>query len=288
MGSIRTVGIVGAGTMGLGIAQVCAASGYQTKLFDVNPDQVERALQTIDTNLSFLVSKGKLSEPDKRVIQDRIEAVFSLAALTVDLVIEAAVEKLDIKQELFRQLESITAGTAILATNTSSIPVSRIGETLNDPSACVGLHFFNPADRMKLVEIISGESTREDVLKRVRDFAVAIGKSAVEAKDSPGFIVNRVARHFYVESLYLLQNKAAEMPAIDALIRSAGFRMGPFELMDLIGVDTNLSVTTSIYEGFGKAHKFEPSPIQQELVKEGKLGKKSGSGFYVYETGSKG
>lgn len=288
MESIRTVGVVGAGTMGLGIAQVCAASGYPTKLFDVSPDQVERAIRTINRNLSLLVSKGKLSEPEKLATQNRITAVSALTELTADLVIEAAVEKLEIKQELFRQLEAVTGGKAILATNTSSIPVTRIGEALNDPSLCIGLHFFNPADRMKLVEIISGAATRKDVVERVRDFARLIGKSAVEAKDSPGFIVNRVARHFYVESLYLLQNKAADVPVIDALIRAAGFRMGPFELMDLIGVDTNLSVTTSIYEGFGKAHKFEPNPVQQELVRKGKLGMKSGSGFYTYETASNG
>jgi len=288
MVSVRTVGIVGAGTMGLGIAQVCAAAGYSTRLYDVNVDQVHRALCIIDRNLSFLVSKAKLSEAEKRDILNRLQAVYSLSELAVDLIIEAAVEKLEIKKELFRQLEEVTGGKAILATNTSSIPVTRVGEDLKDPSACIGLHFFNPADRMKLVEIISSEATRPEVLESVRKFAASIGKSAVLAKDSPGFIVNRVARHFYVESLYLLQNKVAEVPAIDALLRSAGFRMGPFELMDLIGVDTNLSVTTSIYEGFGRAHKFAPNTIQQDLVRRGNLGKKTGSGFYVYEMASKG
>lgn len=284
MDAIRSVGVVGAGTMGLGIAQVCATAGFVTRLFDVNSHQVERAVRTIGENLAAAVAKNKLSEEEKSAVLKRIHPAHSLDELNVDLIIEAAVEKLDIKQDLFRKLEEITNGKSILATNTSSISVTQIGSVLKDPTRCIGLHFFNPADRMKLVEIISGRYTSSEVVDYIRQFSRTIGKNAVLAKDSPGFIVNRVARHFYVESLLLLGNQVATVGEIDALMRSTGFRMGPFELMDLIGVDTNLSVTTLVYEGFNRANKFAPNPIQQQLVKEGKLGKKTGNGFYVYET----
>lgn len=283
MKSIRTVGVIGAGTMGEGIAQVCAVSGFDMLLFDVNPVQVERAIRQIDKNLDALVQKGKLTPEEQVSAKGRIKPAKSLAELRADLIIEAAVERLDVKQALFAELEVVNEGMAVLATNTSSISVSKIAASLKDPSRCIGLHFFNPADRMKLVEIISGDKTSPVVKDQISAFSRAIGKTAVMAKDSPGFIVNRVARHYYVESLKLLSDKASDVAGIDRLLRASGFKMGPFELMDLIGVDTNFSVTTSIYEGFGRAHKFAPSPIQQQLVREGHLGRKSGRGFYTYE-----
>jgi 3-hydroxybutyryl-CoA dehydrogenase len=283
MDSIRTVGVIGAGTMGEGIAQVCAVSGFDMLLFDVNPVQVERAIRQIDKNLDALVQKGKLTPEEQVSAKGRIKPAKSLAELRADLIIEAAVERLDVKQALFAELEVVNEGMAVLATNTSSISVSKIAASLKDPSRCIGLHFFNPADRMKLVEIISGDKTSPVVKDQISAFSRAIGKTAVMAKDSPGFIVNRVARHYYVESLKLLSDKASDVAGIDRLLRASGFKMGPFELMDLIGVDTNFSVTTSIYEGFGRAHKFAPSPIQQQLVREGHLGRKSGRGFYTYE-----
>lgn len=283
MEGIRTVGVVGAGTMGEGIAQVCAVSGFDTLLFDVNPSQVERAIQQIDRNLAGLVQKGRLAQEEQAAAIGRIKQAKSLPELKADLIIEAAVERLDVKQALFAELEAVNEGMAVLATNTSSISISKIAASLKDPSRCIGLHFFNPADRMKLVEIISGEKTSPTVKDQISTFSRAIGKTAVMAKDSPGFIVNRVARHYYVESLKLLSDNASDVTGIDRLLRASGFKMGPFELMDLIGVDTNLSVTTSIWEGFGRAHKFTPSPIQQQLVREGHLGRKSGRGFYAYE-----
>jgi 3-hydroxybutyryl-CoA dehydrogenase len=202
--------------------------------------------------------------------------------LKADLIIEAAVENLAIKQNLFAELEKLNGPSAILATNTSSISVSAIAAHLQDRSRCIGLHFFNPADRMKLVEIISGKDTNPAMIQVVKDFCVRIGKIAVLAKDSPGFIVNRVARHFYVESLKVLEDKVADVAGIDSLLRSSGFKMGPFELMDLIGVDTNLAVTTSVYEGFNRNPKFKPSRTQQQLVEAGHYGRKSGKGFYEY------
>lgn len=283
MNSLRTVGVVGAGTMGQGIAQVCAMHGFETRLFDADPAQVERALGQISKALEGLVQKGKLKPEEQRLINSRLTQSVTLGELKADLVIEAAVERLEVKQELFARMETLQEGKAVLATNTSSISISKIASVLHDPSRCIGLHFFNPADRMKLVEIITGERTSPVVRNQVIEFSNAIGKTAVMAKDSPGFIVNRVARHFYVESLKLLSEKAGNVEGIDRLLRASGFKMGPFELMDLIGVDTNLAVTTSIYEGFGKAHKFAPSPTQQQLVRDGHLGRKSGRGFYLYD-----
>ncbi len=287
MDAIGSVGVVGAGTMGLGIAQVCASAGFRTLLFDVNPNQVKRAMQSIERSLSDNAAKGKITPSIRTEILSRIYPVEDLSSLRVDLIIEAAVEQLEIKKELFAKLERINEGHSILATNTSSISVTQIAATLKDPSVCIGLHFFNPADRMKLVEVISGENTRPAIRDTIRSFARSLGKIAVIAKDSPGFIVNRVARHYYVESLKQLEDGAADIETVDALLRSAGFKMGPFELMDLIGVDTNLSVTTSIYDGFDKVHKFRPSKIQQRLVSEGHFGRKSGKGFYDYQNTAK-
>lgn len=279
---IRTVAVVGAGTMGLGIAQVCAASGFTTLLFDVQQEQVAAALRIIDEHLSLAIEKGRLTEDRKAETLWRIRPVSQLSDLKADLVIEAAVEKLEIKRLLFAELEKINESKAILATNTSSISVSQIAEVLQDQSRCIGLHFFNPADRMKLVEIISGTFTNPELVEVMKDFSKSIGKIPVLAKDSPGFIVNRVARHFYVESLKLIEENVTDMETIDGLLRSAGFKMGPFELMDLIGVDTNLAVTKSIYEGFHQDPKFKPSNIQQRLVDAGHFGRKTGKGFYEY------
>ena len=280
--AIRTVAVVGAGTMGLGIAQVCAVSGFETILFDINEAQVKSAFLSIEKSLLYSVEKGKLTTKQKSDALANLRPAKDLEELKADLIIEAAVENLGIKQKLFARLEGINNGKAILATNTSSISITSIAERLNDKSKCIGYHFFNPADRMKLVEIISGEFTDPELVDTIKAFSLQIEKIAVTAKDSPGFIVNRVARHFYVESLKLLEEEVADVAAIDVLLRSAGFKMGPFELMDLIGVDTNLSVTTSIYEGFNNNPKFKPSRIQQELVEQGYFGRKTKRGFYNY------
>lgn len=282
MERIRSVGVVGAGIMGMGITHVCAVNGFDVVLYDVNAQQVKNACDAIEASLAAGVAKGKITHESMKTALSRIVTASDLAQVTANLIIEAAVERLDVKKELFSKLEEFNLGKAILASNTSSISIKSIAGALREPGDCLGLHFFNPADRMKLVEIISTNVTKEHHVERVRQFAGEIGKTAVMAKDSPGFIVNRVARHYYVESLKLLEEEAADVKGMDALLRASGFKMGPFELMDLIGLDTNLAVTTSVFEGFGKASKFAPSRIQQKLVSDGQLGRKSGKGFYAY------
>jgi 3-hydroxybutyryl-CoA dehydrogenase len=282
LSEISKVGIVGAGTMGQGIAISCALANFETILFDVNRDALTAGLNQIQKSLEQSVNKGKLSQQDCDRALTRISLVENISALQANLIIEAVVENLKVKQTLFAQLEKVNDGKAILATNTSSIPVIQIAASLQNPSQCIGLHFFNPAHLMKLVEVISGSQTNPELILLMKDFAKALGKTPVEVKDSPGFIVNRVARHFYVESLKVLEDKVTSFDAIDNLMRSAGFKMGPFELMDLIGIDINYAVTTSVYEGFDKAHKFKPSEIQHQKISEGNLGKKTGKGFYDY------
>ena len=268
--------------MGSGIAQVCAQAGYKTLIFDVNKELAQNAIGIITGNLDGAIKRGKLSESDKKTALTNLTVVQSLSDLEVDLVIEAVVEKLDVKQKLFSELESINSGKSILATNTSSIPVTQIATVLKDPAKCIGLHFFNPAHVMKLVEIISGASTSPEIVDQMKAFCQSIKKVAVVAKDSPGFIVNRVARHYYVEALQLLEEQVADVKTIDTLLESSGFKMGPFRLMDLIGVDTNFSVTTSMYNAFHQNPKFRPSRIQEQKVHAGLLGRKSGKGFYDY------
>ncbi len=280
--NIKTVGIAGAGTMGQGIAISCALAGYNTIIFDVNTALRAKAIQQIQDSLDQSVAKGKLTQEARQEAFNRILIANHLQGLKADLVIEAVVEKLEVKRSLLADLEKINLGKAILATNTSSISITQIASVMQHPSQCVGLHFFNPAHLMKLVEVISGVQTASEVVLQMKEFSVSLGKVAVEVKDSPGFIVNRVARHFYVESLKVLEDEIADHQAIDRLMKSAGFKMGPFELMDLIGIDVNYAVTTSVYEGFNKALKFKPSEIQHEKIIAGHLGRKTNKGFYDY------
>jgi len=282
MKEIKTVGIVGAGTMGQGIALSCALSGYATLLFDISPGFSEKALQLIRQSIDQSVLKGKLAKETGAQGLDRIKIVHDLADLRADLIIEAVVENLEVKQKLFADLERVNSTETILATNTSSISITQIASALQDPSRFVGLHFFNPAHLMKLVEVISGKQTNPEIALAMMTFSKSLGKTPVEVKDSPGFIVNRVARHFYVESLKLLEEGISDVRGIDQLLRSSGFRMGPFELMDLIGIDVNYAVTTSVYEGFNRHPKFKPSEIQKMKIDQGQLGRKTGKGFYDY------
>lgn len=280
--SIKTVGIAGAGTMGQGIAQLCATSGFNVLLYDVKSDAIQKGLSLIDISLQKSVEKNKLNLENKRQSLARIKSCENIQDLKADLIIEAALENLEVKRTLFQTIESNNSNDTLLTTNTSSIPVTQIASFIQNRSRFAGLHFFNPATLMKLVEIIQGVETSEQTIAVLKDFAKKLGKTSVTAKDSPGFIVNRVARHYYVEALKMLEEKNADIKTIDSLLRASGFKMGAFELMDLIGVDVNFSVTSSMFNAFRHDPKFRPSRIQQQKVDAGHWGKKSGKGFYDY------
>jgi len=283
LSNVKKIGVVGAGTMGLGIAQISAMAGYQTYIFDVSADMLKKATTIIEQNLDKGIEKGKVSENQKRETLDRITVISNLEDMVADIIIEAIVERLDVKQKVFHQLEKVNSDDAILASNTSSIPITQIAAGLKYPNRFVGMHFFNPAHLMKLVEVISGVATDNNIATTIKEFAIKLGKVPVMANDSPGFIVNRVARHFYLEGLKLMEEGVANFEQIDRLIQSSGFKMGPFQLMDLIGVDTNYAVTSSMFNSFHQEAKFRPNRIQQQKVEAGHLGRKSGKGFYSYE-----
>ena len=269
--------------MGQGIAQICAQAGFRTLLFDINAQVLEKAKVTTATNLNKGIERGKLTEADKATTLANLTFTGDTLQLSCQLIIEAVVERLEVKQSIFKELASMNAPDTILASNTSSIPITQIAASIPHPERVVGMHFFNPAHIMKLVEVISGATTAPETADTIKALALKLGKTPVMAKDSPGFIVNRVARHFYVEGLKLLEEGVADVATIDRLMQASGFKMGPFELMDLIGVDTNYSVTTSMYEAFHYDSKFRPSRIQQQKVDAGHHGRKSGKGFYTYE-----
>lgn len=269
--------------MGQGIAQVFAAGGYKTILFDVNPSMPDSAKANIEKGLNALVQKGRLSENAKSNTLQNIFPIQNKIELKADLIIEAILEDLSIKQKLFQSLEKQNSSNTIFCSNTSSLSITQIFSSCEHQHRCLGVHFFNPAQVMKLVELISGEKTDSSILNTVALLLKQLGKITVTAKDSPGFIVNRVARHFYLESLKILEEDGARLEEIDALLKSSGFKMGPFELMDLIGVDVNLAVSTAVYNGFNQNPKYKPNPIQVQKVKDGQLGRKSGKGFYEYK-----
>lgn len=278
------IGVVGAGIMGAGIAQVAAAAGHNVRLFDTRQDAAAKASAAIGSALAKRVDKGKMTAADRNALVARISPCARLEDLAAAaLVVEAVVEDLEAKRRLFAQLEDIVGADAILATNTSSLSVTAIAAPLKRPERLAGMHFFNPAPLIALVEVVSGFSTSPAVAQAVFDTAAAWGKSPVHAKSTPGFIVNRIARPFYGEALRLLSEGAADFATLDAVMREAGgFRMGPFELMDLIGHDVNFAVTSSVHAAYFSDPRFTPSLIQQELVTAGRLGRKSGRGFYDY------
>lgn len=281
--SIHTIAIAGAGTMGAGIAQVTAQKGYKTILFDISPEMLVKAEAGLRKSLQTLTDKGKIKPQDMIKTLSAITFTSSIADLTCDLLIEAIIEKVEVKQQFFKEVAAINGPDTILASNTSSIPITQIAAKVPGPQRFLGIHFFNPAPVMKLVEIISGVETDPALALFCKSFIEGLGKTCVMAADAPGFIVNRVARHYYVEGLKLAEERVADMGTIDALMESSGFKMGPFRLMDLIGVDTNFSVTSSIFQLFHQDGKFRPSRIQQQKVDAGHHGRKSGKGFYTYE-----
>lgn len=282
MQEIKTIAVVGAGTMGSGIAQVCALAGYRTLLHDMQPTMLERARTQIEGNLQKAVDRNLITTAQKAAAWANLHITDRFSELVADLCIEAIIERKAEKVELFRQLEQLNGPETILATNTSSIPVTSIAAGVRRPQQVVGMHFFNPAHIMKLVEVISGEATLPAISEAIYQLSLKLGKQPVHAKDAPGFIVNRVARHFYVESLLACEEQIADFEVIDQLMEARGFKMGPFRLMDLIGVDTNFSVTSSMYASFHYDPKFRPSRIQEQKVNAGFHGRKSGRGFYEY------
>ena len=279
---IQKTAVAGSGAMGCGIAQVFAQAGLDVVLYDVNPAQLEKAKAEIQKNLDAALSKSKITAAQKDSALSKINYSSDINVLKADLILEAIVELLEPKQQLFKQLAAINGAETIFATNTSSIPVTRIAKDVPNPERVVGMHFFNPAHLMKLVEVITGAETSPVVAETIKNLAIQIGKTPVMCKDSPGFIVNRVARHYYVESLKMAEENVAPVETIDALMESAGFKMGPFKLMDFVGNDINFAVTSSLFNSFHQDAKFRPSRIQQQKVDAGHLGKKTGKGFYNY------
>jgi len=274
--------VAGAGTMGQGIAQLCVEAGLPTLVYDVSVGMLQKAKAGIEAAWDVRVAKGKLNESEAKRFKSMLQYSDRTEDLRGDLLIEAVVESAEIKRRLFSSVEAQNGPQTVLASNTSSIPMEQLAEGLARPERVVGLHFFNPAPVMKLVEVIRGPMTKPDVAQRVHALAQTMGKIVVHAQDSPGFIVNRVARPYYAESLRIVGEGGVQPQDLDRLMESVGFRMGPFRLMDLIGVDTNLAVTTSVYEGLGRPPRFEPHPVQINKVAQGHNGRKSGQGFYDY------
>ncbi|MFE2555610.1 3-hydroxyacyl-CoA dehydrogenase [Streptomyces sp. NPDC059352] len=284
----RTVAVVGTGTMGQGIAQVALVAGHPVRLYDSAPGRAGEAVAALTARLDRLVEKGRLDAAAREAAVARLHAAEELEELAdAALVVEAVVEHLPVKQQLFADLEKVVGDDTVLATNTSSLSVTAIAGGLRLPGRFVGLHFFNPAPLLPLVEVVSGFATDADVATRAYETMKGWGKTPVRCADTPGFIVNRLARPFYAEALRVYEEGAADPATIDAALRECGgFRMGPFELTDLIGQDVNEAVTRSVWESFYQNPKFTPSLAQRRLVESGRLGRKSGHGWFSYEDGA--
>jgi 3-hydroxybutyryl-CoA dehydrogenase len=280
---IHTVCIIGAGTMGSGIAQVAAQSGFPTLLFDINDQVLEKAAANIQQSLESLVKKQKITADEASNIFKRIHFLNDISSCIAHVFIEAIVEKLEAKVSIFNQLAAINTEEVIFATNTSSLSVSAIQSGIAHPQRVVGMHFFNPAQVMKLVEVVKGNQTSDEVAEKIYHLCRQFNKTPVLCKDAPGFIVNRVARHYYLEAMSIVEQRVATYETVDTLMESAGFKMGPFKLMDLIGMDINLAVSQSLYEAFEKEERFKPSSLQKDKVAKGELGRKTGKGFYEYD-----
>ena len=279
---VKKIAVAGAGTMGSGIAFVAAQVNIAVAIFDVNESALEKAKESVEKNLQFLLSKNKTSEDEAANIRSKINYTNDIDLCVGEIVIEAIIEHLEAKQQLLQSIAAVNAPSSILASNTSSLSIEAIQEKLPNPSRIAGIHFFNPAHVMKLVEVVKGKHTSEDCIDNLMQFCKQLGKTPVSCVDAPGFIVNRVARHFYLESLHLVEQGIAEPEQVDAAMEAAGFKMGPFKLMDMIGLDINAAVSASLYESFNKAIRFTPSKLQLQKLKEGNLGKKTGKGFYQY------
>ncbi|ALC86572.1 3-hydroxybutyryl-CoA dehydrogenase [Bacillus sp. FJAT-22090] len=282
--TIQKVMVIGAGQMGSGIAQVCAQAGFEVKLNDREDQFYDRGIQTITKNLSRNVEKGRMTEEEKQAVLSNITKSLSIEdANDVDIVIEAAVENMEIKQSIFKQLDEITPKHAILATNTSSLPITEIAAVTNRPEQVIGMHFMNPVPVMKLVEIIRGLATSDEVYAAIEDMTKKLGKVPVEVNDFPGFVSNRILMPMINEAIYTLYEGVASKEAIDDVMKMGmNHPMGPLQLADFIGLDTCLYIMEILHEGFGDS-KYRPCPLLRKYVKAGWLGKKSGRGFYIYE-----
>lgn len=268
--------------MGLGIAQLAAQAGFKTILYDISEESLNKAKVKIESNFDGGIKRGKLTEEQKNAALNQLTFTTNLNKLKIDIIIEAILENLKIKIELFKSLIEINGDDLILASNTSSIPITQIAAQLPNPTQVVGMHFFNPAHIMKLVEVISSNATDKNIAKLIFELAEKMTRKPVYVKDAPGFIVNRVARHYYLEGFKLLEEQVADIETIDDLLQNAGFKMGPFKLLDLIGIDTNYSVTCSMFESFKQEARFRPNRIQEQKVLAGEWGRKTGKGFYNY------
>lgn len=277
------LGVLGAGTMGSGIAQVGALGGYRTLLYDVVPAAAEAGAERAREALAKGAARGRWSEGDAEAAAARLSPATDLPELAgCELVIEAAPEDVKLKRELFTAVAAACGPQTVLATNTSSLRVSEIAVGVPHPERLVGMHFFNPPALMKLVEVVAAEGSSEATLATATAAARRMGRIPIRARDTPGFVANRLARPFYLESLRMLADEVADAATIDRAVRGAGFRMGPFELIDLIGLDVNLQIARSFFAQSGGLERWRPSPIQERLVAEGRLGRKSGQGYYSY------
>ena len=281
--NINSICVCGAGTMGRGIAQAAAQAGFYTLLYELNNEVLEKAKSGIEKNLLSLVEKKKITAAEKEKVLQRILFTNDLQICIADVFIEAIVEKAAPKIALFNQLAELNHSECIFATNTSSLSISSIAEKVQHPERVIGMHFFNPATIMKLVEVVTTTYTSKEVTETIIELAKQMGKTSVVCKDSPGFIVNRVARPFYIESLRLAEEGDTNFVQIDLLMETSGFKMGPFKLMDLIGNDINYAVSCSVYDQLNEPERLKPSYIQKEKVGNGELGKKSGKGYYDYK-----
>lgn len=279
---VQTICVCGAGTMGSGIAQAAAQSGIYTLLFDLNREVLQKAEASINANLDRLVSKEKITEEQRTTIKGNLQYTNNINSCIADVIIEAIIEKPEAKISLFNQLAEINHSDTIFASNTSSLSISLLQQSIQQPQRVAGLHFFNPATIMKLVEVVKGDQTKAEVIEQLIALTKQMNKTPVICKDAPGFIVNRVARPYYIESLKLVEDGVADFATVDAIMEASGFKMGPFKLMDLIGNDINYAVSCSVYEQLGKPERLQPSPIQKEKVESNKLGRKTGEGYYKY------
>ena len=281
---INTLCVCGAGTMGSGIAQAAIQSGIYTVLYEPNEAVLGKAKAAIETNLQVLADKGKITDKARMNALASIQYRNDAHDLLADVFIEAIVEKIETKISLFNQLAEMNPGESIFATNTSSLPVTKIADAVVNPERVIGMHFFNPPTVMKLVEVVRTRYSNKETTDIIIELAKAMSKTPVLCSDAPGFIVNRVARPYYIESLRLVEENISSLEQVDRLMEASAFKMGPFKLMDLIGNDINYAVSCSVYDQLNKPERLKPSFIQQEKVRQGKLGKKTNEGYYNYQT----